>query len=61
VRMLAIWGLPLGLVAAGPAIERIGYAPTTLLYTGLGIAATLAVGYRWREALWHRSAAANIA
>jgi len=61
VRMLAIWGLPLGLVAAGPLIERIGYAPTTLLYTGLGIAATLAVGYRWREALWHRSAAANVA
>jgi hypothetical protein len=36
VRMLAIWGLPLGLVAAGPLIERAGYAPTVLLYCGLG-------------------------
>jgi hypothetical protein len=61
VRMLAIWGLPLGLIAAGPLIEWIGYAPTTLLYTGLGLAATIAIGYRWRRELWHRAAAANMA
>ena len=61
VRMLAIWGLPLGLVAAGPLIARFGFAATTLLYTGLGLAATLAIGYRWRAALWHRSATANAA
>jgi hypothetical protein len=61
VRMLAIWGLPLGLLAAGPMIAWFGFAATTLLYTGLGLAATLAIGYRWRHALWHRSAAANAA
>jgi MFS family permease len=61
VRMLAIWGLPLGLVAAGPLIEWIGFAATVFLYCAAGIAATLAIGYRWREALWHRSAAANVA
>jgi hypothetical protein len=61
VRMLAIWGLPLGLVAAGPLIEWIGYAATTLLYNGLGLAATIAIGWYWREALWRRGAAANIA
>ncbi len=61
VRMLAIWGLPLGLLAAGPLIAWIGYAATTLLYSGLGLAATIAVAYRWRRALWHRSAAANAA
>jgi hypothetical protein len=61
VRMLAIWGLPLGLLAAGPIIAWVGYAATTLLYAGLGLAATLAIGYRWRHALWHRSAAANAA
>jgi MFS family permease len=61
VRMLAIWGLPLGLVAAGPLIERLGYAATNLLYTGLGLMATAAIAWRWREALWHRSAAANTA
>jgi MFS family permease len=59
VRMLAIWGLPLGLVAAGPLIEWIGYAATSFIYTALGLAATIAIGWRWREALWHRSAAAN--
>ena len=61
VRMLAIWGLPLGLLAAGPIIAGFGYALTTLLYAGLGLVATLAIGYRWRDALWHRSAAANVA
>jgi MFS family permease len=59
IRMLAIWGLPLGLVAAGPIIAGIGYAATTLIYAGIGLAATIFIGYRWRSALWHQSAAAN--
>ena len=59
MRMLAIWGLPAGLLAAGPIIERFGYAASTLVYAGLGLAATVAVGYRWRRALWQRSAVAN--
>jgi predicted MFS family arabinose efflux permease len=61
IRMLAIWGLPLGLLAAGPIIEQLGYAACTLIYAGLGLAATIAIGYRWRRALWDRSAAANSA
>jgi MFS family permease len=61
VRMLAIWGLPLGLLAAGPIIAWTGYAATTLIYAGLGLGATAAIGYRWRRALWHRTAAANAA
>ena len=61
VRMLAIWGLPLGLLIAGPMIAAVGYPATTFLYAGLGLAATLAIGYRWRHALWSRSAAANAA
>jgi len=59
MRMLAVWGLPLGLLAAGPIITHVGYPATTLLYTALGLAATFAIGYRWRHALWHRSAVAN--
>jgi MFS family permease len=59
IRMLAIWGLPLGLVAAGPIIAGLGFAATTLLYAGLGLAATFAIGRRWRRALWQRSATAN--
>ena len=53
IRMLAIWGLPLGLLAAGPIIARLGYSASTLIYAGLGLAATVAIGYRWRRALWH--------
>jgi predicted MFS family arabinose efflux permease len=59
MRMLAIWGLPLGLLAAGPLLAAVGFPATTLLYAALGLAATLAIGYRWQGALWHRSAAAN--
>jgi hypothetical protein len=60
IRMLAIWGLPLGLLAAGPIIAGIGYAATTLIYAGIGLAATILIGRRWRSTLWHRSAAANL-
>jgi hypothetical protein len=61
VRMLAIWGLPLGLVLAGPMIAHLGYATTTFVYTGLGLVATVLIGWYWRSALWHRAAAANAA
>jgi MFS family permease len=60
IRMLAIWGLPLGLVAAGPIIAGLGFAATTLIYAGLGLAATFAIGWRWHRALWQRSAPANV-
>jgi MFS family permease len=59
LRMLAIWGLPLGLLASGPLIERLGFSAASLIYTVLGLAATLAIGWRWQSALWHRSAPAN--
>ena len=59
MRQLAVWGLPLGLLAAGAIITRFGFAATTLLYAGLGLAAILAIGYRWRRALWDRDATAN--
>jgi hypothetical protein len=59
MRVLAIWGLPVGLLAAGPLIAHLGYAACTALYGGLGILATAALGYRCRDALWNRSARAN--
>ena len=60
MRMLAIWGLPLGLVAAGPIIAGLGYSAFTALYGGVGLAATIAIGYRWRRALWEAAAATNV-
>jgi hypothetical protein len=59
IRMLAIWGLPLGLLATGPIIARLGFSASTVLYAGIGLAATLVLGYRWRQALWHPMATAN--
>ena len=59
VRILAIWGLPLGLLIAGPLISSIGVVWTTVLYTTLGLVATIAVAWRWRERLWQVSAPAN--
>jgi len=59
MRMLAIWGLPLGLLAAGPFIARFGFAACTLSFTAAGLAATFAIAWRWREALWHAAAPAN--
>jgi hypothetical protein len=59
MRMLAIYGLPLGLLAAGALIDRIGFVPTATLYCGIGITLTLLIALRWREALWPLHAAAN--
>ena len=59
MRVLAIWGLPLGLLASGPVIAAFGYTACAAAYAGIGLAATIAIGYRSRRALWHPSASAN--
>jgi predicted MFS family arabinose efflux permease len=59
MRVLAIWGLPLGLLASGPIIAGLGYTACTVVYASIGLAATLAIGHRWRRALWHPTAPAN--
>jgi len=59
MRMLAIYGLPLGLLSAGALIDRIGFAATATIYCTLGIALTLLIALRWRAALWPLHAAAN--
>jgi len=59
MRMLAVWGLPMGLLIAGPAIEAIGFAATTALYGALGIALVAAIAVGWRQALWSPAAPAN--
>ena len=51
VRMLAVYGSPMGLLAAGMLIEYIGYAATALLYGGAGLAFTVLAVLRWRTAV----------
>jgi MFS family permease len=59
VRMLAIYGLPLGLFAAGSLIDEIGFAATGTLYAATGLAMILAIALYWRADLWHPHAPAN--
>ena len=59
MRMLAVWGLPLGLIVAGPTIEHFGYTATTVIYGGLGLVAMAVIAWRWRAALWSAAAPAN--
>ncbi|HSH06621.1 MAG TPA: MFS transporter [Burkholderiales bacterium] len=54
LRMLAVYGLPLGLLAGGALIERIGFTPQAVLYAIIGLAVSTWIAWRWREALWRR-------
>jgi Na+/melibiose symporter-like transporter len=60
VRMLAVYGLPMGLLLSGPLVEHLGFSLTGTLYSLVGIAATLTIALRWREHLWSPLAAANL-
>jgi hypothetical protein len=59
VRILAVYGLPVGLLIAGELVTRIGYPATSTLYCVAGIACVLLIALRWRADLWRRDAPAN--
>lgn len=59
VRMLAIYTLPIGLLAAGALIPRVGFAALVALYVGLGLLALTVLAWVWRQELWARHARAN--
>jgi predicted MFS family arabinose efflux permease len=59
VRMMVIYGLPLGLMAAGSLIDTIGFAATGTLYAVAGMALMLATILHWRADLWSEHAPAN--
>jgi MFS family permease len=59
VRMLVIYSLPLGLLAAGSLIGEIGFAATGTLYAAAGLALMMAIVLHWRADLWHVHAPAN--
>ena len=57
VRQLAVYGMPLGLMASGALIERIGYPLTISVCCGIGLLFTLLIGMRWRASMWQTRAA----
>jgi MFS family permease len=60
VRMLAIYSLPLGLLAAGNLIGEIGFVATASLYAATGLLLMLVIVLHWRADLWHVHAPANV-
>jgi MFS family permease len=52
VRALAVYGMPLGLMASGALIERLGFASTVRVYCAVGLIFTLIIGIRWRASMW---------
>ena len=52
VRMLAVYGLPVGLLASGFLIERIGYPLTITASSAIGLLFTVLIGIRWRASMW---------
>jgi predicted MFS family arabinose efflux permease len=59
VRMLAIYGLPLGLMLAGPLIEHFGFPLTNLIMVTTGLAMLALVSLIWRKQIWEVGAQAN--
>jgi Na+/melibiose symporter-like transporter len=60
IRMLAVYGLPVGLLLSGPLIKNFGYPATAMFYCAIGLAFTLFIAVRWREHIWRRDAPANL-
>lgn len=59
IRILAVYGLPIGLMLAGQLVSRIGYANTSTLYCVAGLFFIALIALRWRRHLWPQDAPAN--
>jgi len=59
VRMLAIYGLPIGLLVAGLLIPRLGFRTTASVYCLVGLASMALIGIRWRAVIWPLDAIGN--
>ena len=51
-RTLAVYGLPLGLMASGALIDWIGIPVTVTIYCVMGLAFTVLIGPRWCASVW---------
>ena len=59
VRQLMIYGVPIGLLGAGPLIARHGYATTVALYCAVSLVLVALIAAYWRVHLWRLDAPAN--
>ena len=58
-RTLMIYGVPIGLMIAGPMIANYGYRVTATLYCLSGLICTALIGWYWREHIWRADAPGN--
>ena len=59
IRMLAVYGLPVGLLASSGMVSWIGYPDTVSVYVVVGLFFITLIGYRWRRSLWHQESFDN--
>ena len=59
IRMFAIYGLPVGLLLAGPLIQAFGFTSMAMLYCVVGSLATFAIARHWRRHMWAADGTAN--
>jgi len=57
--MMVIYGLPIGLMAAGGLIDMIGFPATGTIYAVAGFTAMVAIALRWRADLWYLHSPVN--
>ena len=60
MRTQAVYGLPIGLLLAGPLIERVGFPAAATIYGFTGLICTLLIVWRWRSHLWVSTASGNL-
>jgi len=59
VRQLMIYGVPIGLLMAGPLIAYFGYVTAVAIYCGVSLVLTALIAFYWRKHLWPLNAPAN--
>lgn len=59
LRMFAIYGLPIGLLIAGPLIGALGYPTMALLYCLIGLVFSFLIAAYWHRQVWRLDAPAN--
>ena len=53
VRVLAIYGVPLGLIGSGFLIEHFGFVSFICIYVVIGVTFTTLIGFKWRSFIWN--------
>ena len=59
IRLLAVYGLPVGIMCAGFLVSRTDFVTTNTVYSLVGMVLLAAISFKWRRHLIHADAPAN--